>query len=213
MLLQKNFEQQVLAYVGLGRVRRVYRHYVMLMAFASAILIVLGISVQAGDLDRLFKIAATVTALITFLLTYAQWRAARHEISLDKYYDRLHLANERFNAHRLEELKNDEAGKISHLQTMFIFYQLDLLEYMLETLKLGYVHPVLAERTIRAFTAWCENEGTRASLTRWVGEQDQEGDAKGYEMHTREAARFIVRSFGPRHGGKVGNDHRPLPAG
>lgn len=45
--------------------------------------------------------AQLITAIITmgvFILGYQQWRAARNEISMDKFYDRLDLANRRLDA-------------------------------------------------------------------------------------------------------------------
>ncbi len=87
--------------------------------------------------------AQLARALITFAglgLGYQQWRAARHEISLDKYYERLNLANQRLNdwtAARALYYRNEilqpeaeqDAQKAEHERFMYVCVELDNLEY------------------------------------------------------------------------------------
>ncbi len=156
--------------------------------------------------QQLFQVATIVAAITTTGLAAFQWRAARHETSFDKYYDRLERANTSFNVHSVH-LKKDEpadpSGDLSkhpiarHNFTMFVFAELDNLEYALEKFKLGYIRRELVERAIRTFSSRCvENQSFREECTVWIGtDADNEGRAKGYHDTTRDAVRRIVTSL------------------
>jgi hypothetical protein len=75
------------------------------------------------------SVAVAVVALGTVGVAHQHRRAARHEASLDKLYERLALANDRL------ERVSDTARSI------YIFTELDNLEYVIEKYKLGYIIP------------------------------------------------------------------------
>jgi hypothetical protein len=114
----------------------------------TAVLLAIGISIllfSDNVQDRWFKIVTAVSGAAAFLYGFVQWRGARHETSYDRYYDRLNVANERFDAYRIEQfgsgqstfLNSKQDEKISHLNTMFVFAELDVMEYILESIILG----------------------------------------------------------------------------
>jgi len=68
------------------------------------------------------QLFAPVLTLGAAIIAYRQWRAARYEVSIDKYYDRLESANR-----RLEAVQVDIPGK----EDLHAFAELDKLEYVL----------------------------------------------------------------------------------
>jgi|GEM_PF-5137715 len=112
---------------------------------------VIGLSVVFLMLTETFGIkgqdaATAVFAIGSFLLAFQQWDAARYEASLDKYYERLDLSNTRF------EKLDDVDGYI-----MYIFMEIDNLEYIIEKYKWAYVSKVQAFRALKTFYAHCRD--------------------------------------------------------
>jgi hypothetical protein len=73
---------------------------------------------------------------------------------------------------------------------MLVFAEIDNLEYVLMKYRLGYVNFVLTNRSIRTFRAQCAKENFRKKVIFWLGKNDDEQVAKGYELCTRVAARL-----------------------
>src|SRR5688572_17956322 len=70
----------------------------LLLAITPVCAILFGVFLHQrfNDIDlKGTDVALAVTALGALLLGYQQWREARHEISMDKYYERLEIANDR----------------------------------------------------------------------------------------------------------------------
>jgi len=88
---------------------------------------------------------AAMVTLGVAMVAYRQWRAARHEISIDKYYDRLDAVNR-----RLELLTNKPTNEEMH-----VFAELDKLEYVIAKYELGYISPILAFRALQNFQSLC----------------------------------------------------------
>jgi hypothetical protein len=87
------------------------------------------------------------TAILTLgvaAIAYQQWRASRHEISIDKYYDRLEEANK-----RLEPLGYASKEKLH------CYIELDKLEYVIVKYELGFISAKLMMRAIDNFQFHC----------------------------------------------------------
>jgi hypothetical protein len=188
ILVQLGLDDQSLR-KRLGRDRMLIVAAVAVVVFAAATML------YTGRGDTLLKIATAVSGALVLVLGYLQWRALRHEVSYDKYYDRLAGVNEKFSAYRLDALVRDAKERGSHLNTMFVFGELDILEYILGKRQLGYVHENLAERAIRHFHSRCHNREFCRDVLHQVGPEQGEQPAKGYEPLTREAAQLIVASW------------------
>jgi hypothetical protein len=139
---------------------------------------------------------------VAFAIGLVQWRRARYESSFEKYYDRLKLANDRFDEARKSKLKcpANPSELQNHLYSMFVFSELDNLEYILEKQGLRYVHRDLVNRTLGHFWARCRDpnggEAFRAEVRRWVG-KDGDDEAAGYQKSTRKAASFLANCAEP----------------
>lgn len=105
-------------------------------------------------------------ALLAAIVGYQQWRASRQETSLDRFYDRLKLTNDRLNewvAARMmlngaiiaKDADETEDDKQKWRRMMYVFIELDNLEYAIEKYKIGYMRPELARRALRTFRLRC----------------------------------------------------------
>ena len=93
------------------------------------------------------------------IIAYRQWHAARQEISIDKYYDRLDVANK-----RLEVLTDKPSPEDMHA-----FAELDKLEYVIAKYEYGYMPSILALRALNNFKGLCrDRKGFREKASCWV---------------------------------------------
>ena len=95
--------------------------------------------ISSGRTSKASTIATAVLALGAFIVGYHQWRAARRETSMDKFYDRLNVANS-----RLEDVGIDPF-------ILYVYAEMDNLEYVIEKYRLGYMSPDQALRGLKAF--------------------------------------------------------------
>lgn len=187
--------RETLSATGLRR-HRILRFWNDTALVAVAILVAvcaIALRILLPGHNPLLDALVSIGTLIGLTLSYIQWRAARHEASFDKYYDKLGTANEAFNIWRQRVLQESEAALQDHLNTMFVFAELDNLEYVLEKYRLAYVKEELAKRALLAFISRCAGDddfSTRALC--WVGKEEGDQQAHGYHRTTREAVRHVV---------------------
>ncbi len=163
----------------------------MLAISAAALSAALALSDTAGEAYG--KAVSAAAGGIAFIYAYLQWRAGRHEASYDRYYDRLEISNRRFDALRVEQLKGDARGTTDHLRTMFIFAELDSLEYILGKYRLRYVRPELACRAIRAFAARCEDPQSGKEFGKEAADWTMR-PGTSYQPYTKAAVEMLAGS-------------------
>lgn len=107
-----------------------------------------------GLVDLLLSPFATLGLLFAGLW---QWRSARREISMEKYYERLDISNQwwkssppvqRMMAGFSREPEDPE-------MTMYVCLEIDNLEYIIEKYRIGYVDEEQACRALKAFQIRC----------------------------------------------------------
>jgi hypothetical protein len=114
----------------------------------------------------------TITiAFIAAIFAAQQWRedrASRNETSIDTFYARLNITNERLDSWpAARELLSAGEGyrnmstDISYEQAMYTYLELDNLEYAMEKYRLGYMTPEQALRSLRTFRSRCESPAFR----------------------------------------------------
>ena len=122
-----------------------------IVLFLACVSIVIWIVVRVLNLQPV-PWSQAFTAILSLgiaIIAYRQWRAARHEISIDKYYDRLETTNK-----RLEVLADKPTPEDMHA-----FSELDKLEYVIVKYEYGYISAVLALRALRNFKGLCMDRG------------------------------------------------------
>lgn len=119
--------------------------------------------------DKPADLATIIAGMLVFVFGYYQWRSSRYEKSMEDFYSRLKLANEKREAAELVskilghpwDLKNlDECsecleGYQEHQWSMYVYSELDNLEYVVEKYRLGYMQPRHAIRELRTFYQRC----------------------------------------------------------
>jgi hypothetical protein len=147
---------------GIGRRRQVVLMNAVVVAFVGALVAGLtsygalvwnaapsagGVPPHAAALKDILQVAAVV---IGFGVAFYQWRLARYEASLEKYYDRLDIANRRLNTLIEQAWSNkpdpkefdvyDNPPKVGvSLFDMWVFAELDNLEYVIQKYRRGYI--------------------------------------------------------------------------
>ena len=178
----------------------------------AALAIVLGYAVVIGPTIgpaniEILKLAPIVLALVGLASGYQQWRAARREISLDRYYERLNLANARIHEwpsvralinNREYRTTDDEPFELlaAYQRTMYVHIELDNLEYAIQKYQIGYMAPELALRALHTFRDRCQYSGFRQALE----ERLDPGNHSDYTDMTTEVVRRVLARTPPRPG-------------
>jgi hypothetical protein len=126
------------------------------------------------------RLATIVLAVGAYILSYQQWRAARNEISLDKFYERLDKADQRLenwpNARSmLRHFWGEETNEEWYQKLNYMYVELDNLEYVIEKYKLGYIHPEQALRGLRTFRSRSMAPQFRELLMESINELEDAG--------------------------------------
>jgi hypothetical protein len=156
---------------------------------------------RSNNLASLSLVAVGV-AIAGAVLTYDQWRKARMEITLDKFYERLNYSNQRLmdlTAARAmlagypvtDEEPNIPKVRAGWQEQMYIFIELDNLEYAVQKYELGFMHQSLMSRAINTFRSRCFTSEVfrRRALATVVDRQ-----ATGHSDYTQQT-RAIVASI------------------
>jgi hypothetical protein len=137
--------------------------WVLVFAFAGGLLWIHGKTGAPTDY------ATAIVGMFAFVFGFYQWRSSRYEKSMEDFYGRLNLANQRRENARLvstllghpwelNETGDDSlhlCGYNDHRWSMYVYAELDNLEYVVEKYNLGYMEPRHALRGLRTFYQRC----------------------------------------------------------
>lgn len=155
--------------------------------------------VKVGELLTLF------VAGIGLAVGYQQWRSARKEASLEKYYERLDVSNRRMEA--IWEAGSRGGGTPYHegslpIQSqqdivrcglppaaMWVYTEIDNLEYVLQKYELGYVDKELMKRALGFFASLCRQVPLFAATAR-AGANPSSGS--GYRRKTKQVVKAVT---------------------
>ena len=160
-----------------------------LAAWRSGIVAIVGlIALVAAIAGASPELIGAILAAGALLVTYVEWMLGRRESSMDKFYERLEIANE----HRSNLA--DAAMRMRDTER-YAFTELDNLEYVIERYRFGYMSPSLALRGVNTFESRLGIDGFKNELSRLI-EQDCAYNehtcrvvCKLLEKHEREEAR------------------------
>jgi hypothetical protein len=155
------------------------------------------------------EIVLAVWGLGVLLLAYQQWHENRYEISMDKYYERLDIANRtrrEGGSTTFEMMRDSRPGsdEVNANKMEFLYTELDNLEYVAEKYYLGFMTPEQACRGLRTFQGRCLAEEFR-NLARTRVEK---GD---YNGKTSEIVRRVVSVIEEENNQKPDNPALPSP--
>ena len=152
-----------------------------------AMLSVLLAAALSTDVSREAYVSAAVgTALLVG--GYFEWKSARHESSLDKFYERLCIANE--SNEKLGDGGDTGAfGNVKYGElALYVYRELDNFEYVLERYRRGYIDVALAVRGLRTFQSRIAKPIFRAELERLGNLVDN----AGYCRHTNRVVERLL---------------------
>jgi hypothetical protein len=132
---------------------------------------------------------ALITAAIGFF-AYYQWTDSRRESSLEKFYERLHLVNERYYDWKdvrqlVGHLWGASSEESEFHKRMYVYLELDNLEYMIFRYQLGFVRKPLFRRAVRTFSSRCESVRFSELVIELV-------NGAGYDAKTVEVVNVLV---------------------
>ncbi len=101
--------------------------------------------------------SALLLSVSIFILGFQQWRAARDETAMDRFYERINLSNQKLEnwpAAR-EMLTVAWKDNPAFQREMYVYVELDTLEYVIEKYKLGYMSEEHTLRGLENFKSRC----------------------------------------------------------
>jgi hypothetical protein len=122
--------------------------------------------------------ATAIIGMVAFVFGFYQWRSSRYEKSMEDFYSRLNLANQRrestqsarlvstllgqpWESNEIVDYSQHLCGYNDHLWSMYVYAELDNLEYVVEKYNLGYMEPRPALRGLRTFYQRCLRKSFR----------------------------------------------------
>lgn len=137
------------------------------------------------DEPKALTIATALLGLGIFIVGYHQWRAARRESAMDQYYGRLEIANQ-----RLAALPGIDPMEL------YVFAELDNLEYVIEKYRLGYMNHRQALRGLEAFQG--RFRGYRGATFAVLAERSVMRSA-GYNKTTQNVVSKAIEKWNTDH--------------
>lgn len=141
------------AYIGI---------FLLLLFTAAAIYLGYHLHDSLGSTDFSgADVATMILALGALVIGYQQWREAREETSMEKYYERLDMANRR-REQDSETVHSKMKNSIPELADeppsflMYVYVELDNLEYLATKYRLGYMRHGQARRGLHTFQRRCK---------------------------------------------------------
>lgn len=132
--------------------------WLLITAAVLTVLVILAIGVlDRAEGERLLSALSPVATMGLLIAGLWQWRGARQEISMDKYYERLEISNQWWKAS--PSVRSVMSGSTQEFEdpdmTMYVCLEIDNLEYMIEKYRIGYVDDEQACRGLKAFQVRC----------------------------------------------------------
>ncbi|MEG3437577.1 hypothetical protein V0288_10645 [Pannus brasiliensis CCIBt3594] len=119
-----------------------------------------------------FTIAGAVAALGTAIVASIQWLETKQDASLDKFYDRINLTNEQLSCCRkvcdMFPYFWDETGKKPRESIMYVYLELDNLEYAIAKYQHGSMEIEIAFRSLKTFLSRCQSQDFLDMATKYV---------------------------------------------
>ena len=182
-----------------------YQHWLILFGIPLVGLLIS--SMISWDANLLGPIGGWAVALTAAVLGVQQWRAARNEISLDRFYERLGVTNRHLDDYeKSREFAGpwrDDTGQRSvyseenYERSMYVYRELDNLEYAITKYKIGFMSSPTAFRALNTFKARCE-----ASLIFCRIVENCADRASGYDYATKDVVAKCVAEAYCKHEGK-----------
>lgn len=168
---------------------------------AAVVIVITGIgftwAVARGSSEA---VVAGGVALGAIFIGAQQFAASRNEVSLDKFYDRLQANNDKLENYPCTREFIGQAfpavDENEFQRRMYVFRELDSLEYAIAKYRIGFMSPQNAERSLRTFRARCIASEPFACLAHKLVRGVDVSRDPGYDHQTKEVVCEVVRRLG-----------------
>jgi hypothetical protein len=143
---------------GFGYTQTLQARYGYRALIVTIVLGALGVLLHCAFAGSAGTPQAAVTALVggaALWLGFHQWRLARSEITLDKFYERLAATNDRRVQWWSKPREHPSFEVIDYGTRMYIHLEMDNLEYSIEKYRIGWMSSNNAYTTLRTFCQRC----------------------------------------------------------
>jgi hypothetical protein len=190
---------------------------VMITVITVAVFVLVGVTTDlfAGE-SQANAMSAGIAAIVgagALATGLQQWRAARNETTLDKFYERLEASNTLLDAWpeargfvALVPPGDDPLEREGYYRrVMYVYRELDDLEYGLAKYRIGFMSSENAYRCLRTFRARCLSEEFRTLARECVrcepgyNEETERVVAKAAEWARAHGPREVVDDPAERH--------------
>lgn len=175
-----------------------YRGRLVITAVALSVIALLTL---AQIFPQLFSAPDSIHAAVTGVLGLGalylglqQWSAARSELSLDKFYEKLAATNRKLDEYHgarefagpwSDSSEGDE--DLAYERKMYVYLELDNLEYAIAKYNLGYMASSDAYRSLRTFRQRCHASSEFCRLASTCVETNE-----GYNWATKKAVKSSI---------------------
>ncbi|MFC0341184.1 hypothetical protein [Paracoccus niistensis] len=129
----------------------------------------LGKPENKGVFELVVDVLTALVAFIGICIAYSHWRRDKRSASFDSYYSRLDIANQRYDIwmrcsreKKISPLECAIDNEVqSHCYNMFVFSELDNLEYAIGKYKHDFIDDELASRAVKHFLLRCADHRFR----------------------------------------------------
>jgi hypothetical protein len=173
---------------------------------ALLLLLVLAVGFTAAVAGRASEaVVAGGVALGAVLLGAQQFAASRNEVSLDKFYDRLQENNDKLEAYRATRefiglpFGHQDQGQFDDddfQRRMYVFRELDNLEYSIAKYRIGFMSPENPQRSLRTFRSRCIASQAFGRLAHEQVRGVDDARDPGYDPQTKLVVCKIVQQQG-----------------
>ena len=175
---------------GLGISKDLVAHWRLIWVLASLIALAIVVYLFAEAEENTVEWAISAVVAVGLLIGgYVEWTLARRESSLDKFYERLCIANE--SNEKLNACELPGVGDVCLKNTalhLYVYREIDNLEYVLQRYRHGFLDAVLAARGVRTFASRLKVSDFRSALA----ELGELGGKAGY-LHTTSELIEVLR--------------------
>lgn len=148
----------------------------------GVVLIIAAVAVIAAALGGKLELIGAILGGGALAVSYVEWVLTRREGSMDKFYERLVLAN------NYRKAVNEPKGVAITDMDLYVFSELDNLEYVIERYRFGYMSPTLALRGVNTFQSRFHIAHFRERVTGFIDLNC------GYSRHTCKVAERVGRT-------------------
>jgi hypothetical protein len=119
------------------------------------------IALVVGYCTKKWEFVTAILGVGALGIAYVEWMLERRESAINKFYDRLKISNDYRNSIRDPNLGMSD-------ENLYVFSEIDNLEFVIEQYRIGYISPALALRAVDTFRGRFGIDGVAERISKFV---------------------------------------------